>query len=53
MGFFNDAFGGGIFDFNGDGEITWNEEALGFMIFEEIMKEGDESEMLGDFFEDF
>lgn len=30
---------GGLFDFNGDGKTTWDEEYLAFKIFEECTKE--------------
>lgn len=32
---------GGLFDFNGDGKTTWDEEYLAFKIFEECTKEED------------
>ena len=32
---------GGLFDFNGDGKTTWDEEYLAFKIFEECTKEDD------------
>lgn len=56
MGFFDDIFGGGIFDFNGDGKTTWDEEALAFMIFQEVEKENsDDSDQWNcdDFEDDF
>ena len=33
---------GGLFDFNGDGKTTWDEEYLAFKIFEECTKRGRE-----------
>ena len=35
---------GGLFDFNGDGKTTWDEEFLAFKIFEECTKEEDDSD---------
>ncbi len=53
MGFFDDVFGGDIFDFNGDGETTWDEEALGFMILDEISKENSEDNWDSDDFSEY
>ena len=35
---------GGLFDFNGDGKTTWDEEFLAFKIFEECTKEENDSD---------
>ncbi len=35
---------GGLFDFNGDGKTTWDEEFLAYKIFEECAKEEDDSD---------
>lgn len=34
----SDDFWGGMFDFNGDGKTTWDEEMLGFAIIEDNIK---------------
>ena len=38
MGFFDDIFGG-IFDFNGDGKTSWDEEWIGYKIMQDVEKE--------------
>ena len=43
MAWNTDPFGG-MFDFNGDGVTDAAEEALGFMILEEMMKEDEKEE---------
>ena len=43
MGFFDDVLGTDMFDFNGDGKTSWEEEMIGFKIIEEVCGE-DESE---------
>ena len=40
----NDDIFGGMFDFNGDGQTDAAEEALGFMILDEMSHEDNEEE---------
>lgn len=47
MGFF-DIFGGGPFDFNGDGRTDTSELALGLMMMDEIERERKKQELVSD-----
>ena len=40
----NDDVFGGLFDFNGDGQTDAAEEAIGFMILDEMSRDYDEEE---------
>ena len=40
----NDDFFGGMFDFNGDGQTDAAEEALGFMVLDEMSRKNNEEE---------
>lgn len=54
MGLF-DANDGGLFDFNSDGNITWDEKHLDFKIFEECSKEQEDDfddDLYSDLFDD-
>ena len=43
MGLFDDIFGG-LFDFNGDGKTTWDEEWVAYMIMQDIAKENEKED---------
>ena len=54
MGFFDDFLGTDIFDFNGDGKTTWDEEMIAFKIIDDVFgKSEDESDNGDDFSDDF
>lgn len=40
----NDDFFGGMFDFNGDGQTDAAEEALGYMILDEMSREDEDAD---------
>lgn len=52
MGFFG-MFGGGPFDFNGDGYTDASELALGFMVLDELEKEDEQEKRRQEFLDEF
>ena len=45
----NDNFFGGIFDFNRDGETTFVEKMIGFVMMQELFDDEEDSEDFDDF----